>query len=64
MILVQAVDWDAFKLVHIQNAVPELRWYIFYASAGFSILIYVNQKLIMEPFSSWLVKRYPKKKWL
>ena len=41
-----------------------MRWITFGVSWAYSIVILVNQKLIMEPLSNWLVKKYPQYKWL
>jgi hypothetical protein len=40
------------------------RWVIFGASWGFGLIIYFLQKVVFEPTSNWLVKKYPQHKWL
>ena len=40
------------------------RWMIFGLSAGFSFLIIFNQKVLLEPLSRYLIKKYPEKTWL
>ena len=41
-----------------------MRWIIFGASLGFGLVILILQKLIFEPLSIYLIKRYPEYKWL
>lgn len=41
-----------------------MRWVIFGASWGFGVLILVLQKLVFEPVSGYLIKKYPEHKWL
>lgn len=60
--LVQAADWDIFKLIHLISF--EVRLYLTVASVGFCILIYLCQKAVLEPLSYRLIKKYPHKKWL
>ena len=63
LILLGDSAWAEFRA---NNFIPNMRmrWIIFGASLGFSVLIYCVQKLIMEPISSWLIRSYPHKKWL
>lgn len=35
------------------------RWITFGVSWGFGLFIYFNQKLILEPVSAWLIRKYP-----
>lgn len=63
LILLGDSAWAEF---HANDFVPDMkmRWIIFGASLGFSIIIYAVQKLIMEPISSKLIESYPHIKWL
>jgi hypothetical protein len=55
-------SWSVFKLQHLVSM--DIRWAIFGASIGFSLVIYLNLKLILEPFTAWLIRTNPDKKWL
>ena len=75
VIIAFVVFWNIFIILYstpnlnallLESNFPTMtiRWAIFAFSVGFSILIYVNQKLILEPLSAYLIKKYPHKKWL
>jgi len=75
IIIIFVVFWNFFLLlygtsgldelyVHANFPTMEIRWAIFGFSVGLSVLIYINQKLFLEPLCGYLIKTYPQKKWL
>lgn len=62
IIVVPASRLNLFEVVFM-NYQP-FNWYIFGLALGIGIVIYVNQKFIMEPFFAWLKMKYVDKQWI
>jgi magnesium-transporting ATPase (P-type) len=60
--MVEQVDWSEFNLIHLVTT--NVRLYLLIASIGFSVVIYVTQKCILEPLANRIIRKYPKIKWI
>lgn len=54
------VSW--FQISYMDNGLVNL--YVLLVALLFGMLMYVNQKCVMEPASAWLKKRHPNKGWI
>lgn len=60
--MVPGADWSEFKLDHLPTT--NVRLYLLITSLGFSVFIYLLQKLVLEPISYKIVKKYHKIPWI
>lgn len=62
MVIFPEASWDQFLITYLPSR--RFRGYIIGISYAFGLFLYFNQKLIMEPLSAYLVKKYPHLTWL
>lgn len=57
MILYSDATWNQFEIYYMPFM--SFRGFVCGLSYAFGIFMYVNQKCILEPFSAYLIKKYP-----
>lgn len=62
LVIVPGARLDIFEISWMES--QRLNGFILGISLLFGIFIYVVQKYILQPGSSWLKSKYPSKKWL
>ena len=62
LLLWEGGTWSEFEINYLPSF--RIRVVLLLTSWAFSAVIFINQKIVMEPFSNYLVKKYPQKKWL
>jgi hypothetical protein len=62
--LLVVVPASRISIMHIQGTNKMVNMFTLLAALAFGMLMYVNQKCILEPISAKLRKRYPNKVWI